>query len=920
MSTTTTPLCLTPEPNSVEERALSAILQQRRHVILHGRGGTGKCLEEGTKIRRYDGSIVAVEHVVAGDLLIGDDGQPRTVRAGSLTCGVEPLYEILPMSSDMTPFVATGNHILVLQYNWQPQPVTHCVDHLYLDERSNQPKRRIIRFDDAINAARYKVESFTWEVSVVEFLRCDDAIRSEFVLFASGPITFSSTAHQSLEQRLGVILNGTARRDQVLWAAQFLGIWLRESDQLPTDAIKTCSNESMRRLLLTYDLMNNQHVPPALITDSLEVRRHFLAGLTIDDERTVSDRKGIRLLAHSLGLGVGIKSNKLVMMLDEHRRAHFSISRRAQPTKYYGFEVSGINHRFLLEDLTVTHNSHFVTNTLLPTNEARKHPFNIALTGPTGISASLLGGVTIHSWAGLGLGMSNGKHSRQPGQAAPSVTEMASTLAKQLFRKPEKVQEIRDTDILLLDEISMVGADLFDLTDQVLRIVRHNVYEPFGGLQLILLGDVMQLSPVKAEFFFHSRAWVELCGGTDLNAPSLIDFFVFNQCRRFDNLQWFDLLSRVRMGQMTSADKDLLRTRMISVAREEELKDMLFVTGRIFDVDNENNHRQSQLPGPDYQCQAVDYVKDTPLLPLPKAVKDVISRHFSSTTPDTITLRIGTRVMLRKNLNFSDMYVNGSTGRVVSIQVGASKRSKELSVKRVLVQFDPLVPALQQMVDRRQAELAARQLPPPKPVGSQSVDTLTSSLRAVRISADGNEADDEDDDEPERKVPVPLPPPGPLEEDVKQRRIWIEPAEYEVPFNKQSLGIRRTVIGPFSMGKEFLTEKDDVDVLDVPESGDALEDEKMRQLASSRGATVKIVRCQIPLILAYSLTVHKVQGATFSSGVRMDLGSESIFSKGMAYVLLSRTPSIEGVHLTRFDPLQVRADPDAMDFAQSFQG
>ena len=515
--------------------------------------------------------------------------------------------------------------------------------------------------------------------------------------------------------------------------------------------------------------------------------------------------------------------------------------------------------------------SYFITNTVLPANAARKRPFTIALTAPTGISASLLGGVTIHSWAGLGLGMSNNDNSRRPDQKRPTIGEMAEQLAKRLFGKTEKLQEIRDTDILLLDEISMVGDELFDLLDQVLRLVRRNVYEPFGGLQLILLGDVMQLPPVKAKFFFRSQAWVDLCGGTDPNAPSLIDFFVFNQCRRFTNMEWFHLLARVRMGEITTRDKEVLRKRMITVSKEEELKDLPFVTGRIHSVDNENLYRLNLLAGPDYICRAQDYLKDNQGFSLPKTVREMLSKHFAPTTPESFTLRVGARVMLRKNLDFANFYVNGSTGTVVVVDAVKEHPGKKLTppgltVRRVLVQFDQLTPHLQKIIDEKRADTVQRitaqvsklQVASKRVVGGPGSNTKTSSN-----TKDGNDADDEDDDEGEPGVDeeksAPVSTPEPHEEDRSQRRIWITPVENEVPFNKQVLGIRRTTMASFTMNQQFVDRTQPDAVLDVPETGDEEEDGKMRQLASSRGATVKLCRLQVPLVLAWSLTVHKVR-------------------------------------------------------------
>jgi len=576
-----------------------------------------------------------------------------------------------------------------------------------------------------------------------------------------------------------------------------------------------------------------------------------------------------------------------------------------------------------------------IMHMLLPANQQRKRPYKIALTAPTGVAAALLGGVTINSWAGLGFGMSNSNdHSRRPGEEPPTVYQMAKKLAGQLFKKPEKVQEIRETDILLIDEISIMADDLFDLLDNVLRIVRSNAYAPFGGIRLVLSGDVLQLAPVQGKFFFHSNAWVELCGGRDPNAPSLIDFFVFERCRRFNNLEWFHVLSRIRVGQMTSADEQLLRKRMISISQEEQMAHLPSITGLRKNVDAENYYRQSQLSLPDYHCRAHDYLLASPFTPLPKKVLELMENHFKATTPALITLRVGARVMLKTNLDFDEFYVNGSTGTIVRFDVVPEKKTEERKdsstphvVKRVLVQFDPLLPALQAIVNERRAKMAeVNSLIKQTNSLTINVHGKPSSVPTTSTPKDGMDADDEQESDEEDEQPGsdnkshPVSTINPLEEDRLNRRIWISPFPYKVKFNKQMLGIRRTTIGPFSVqDNEFLNGETD-SVLDVPTTGNDDEDAKLQNLANAKGTSAEVVRAQIPLVLAWSITGHKAQGATFPSPIKIDLGRESIFAEGQAYVMLSRCPSIEGVYLTRFHPAKIRANVDALNFVNTIQG
>lgn len=124
-----------------------------------------------------------------------------------------------------------------------------------------------------------------------------------------------------------------------------------------------------------------------------------------------------------------------------------------------------------------------------------KHePDRVAVTASTGLAACNIGGVTLHSFSGIGLG-------KEP--------------AKDLIKKIKKNAKARSrwmrTKVLIIDEISMVDGDLFDKLEEVARVIR-NTGKPFGGIQLIITGDFFQLPPVPdngrlARFAFEAATW-----------------------------------------------------------------------------------------------------------------------------------------------------------------------------------------------------------------------------------------------------------------------------------------------------------------------------------------------------------------------------------------------------------------------------
>jgi ATP-dependent DNA helicase PIF1 len=121
----------------------------------------------------------------------------------------------------------------------------------------------------------------------------------------------------------------------------------------------------------------------------------------------------------------------------------------------------------------------------------------VAVTASTGLAACNIGGVTLHSFSGIGLGRE-------------SVPDLVRRIKKNIKAKTRWLR----TKVLIVDEISMVDADLFDKLEGIARSIRSNG-QPFGGIQLIITGDFFQLPPVPdngkvAKFAFEAATW-SLC-------------------------------------------------------------------------------------------------------------------------------------------------------------------------------------------------------------------------------------------------------------------------------------------------------------------------------------------------------------------------------------------------------------------------
>ena len=316
---------------------LLAAIRQYQVLIIVGETGSGKCFARGTRLRLFNGDTVAVEDVAGGELLMGDDGLSRIVTAGSLTHGVATLYRITPSWDGAKPFTVNGDHILVLVNDCEPTKA-ECssgwtVRWWELTTDNVMRERSYSRGLCTEEQAQAKLDAVTaswapleWEVSVEEFLRTSVNAQRNCKLMACQAITFINPLLPSLHQVLAAVLGVSPTPAQLEYVAWWLGIWLTngESERAtvcqatapPPDAhhhrpifarlldYQRLFNQPVDQafdrksdadwdecwfsysvggvadlVLRAYGLINNKHIPQALICDSLDVRRRLMAGL-----------------------------------------------------------------------------------------------------------------------------------------------------------------------------------------------------------------------------------------------------------------------------------------------------------------------------------------------------------------------------------------------------------------------------------------------------------------------------------------------------------------------------------------------------------------------------------------------------------------------------------------------------------------
>jgi ATP-dependent DNA helicase PIF1 len=247
------------------------------------------------------------------------------------------------------------------------------------------------------------------------------------------------------------------------------------------------------------------------------------------------------------------------------------------------------------------------------------------VTASTGIAAVALSGTTLHSWAGIGLGEG-------------SKEELASK-AKGSFAK----LRWKRCKTLIVDEISMLDAALFDKLEYVARTVREKE-QPFGGIQLVLTGDFLQLPPVgrNLQFCFQAESW-NAC------VPRVVELkTVFRQA----DAALVALLSTVRIG-LVEADgfKDCIN-RAFDTA--DGIEPTTLYAKRL-DVQRENESRLAALQGEPVRYLAKNHGSAMFVDQLRKNCQAV----------EELVLKVGAQVMCIKNLSFDDALVNGSRGVVV---------------------------------------------------------------------------------------------------------------------------------------------------------------------------------------------------------------------------------------------------------------
>lgn len=283
---------------------------------------------------------------------------------------------------------------------------------------------------------------------------------------------------------------------------------------------------------------------------------------------------------------------------------------------------------------------------------------NTVVVAPTGIAALNAGGVTIHSMFQLPFA------SFLPTLSNPPIVneflrfENRFSLRKHFQMHKNKQQVIRNMELLIIDEVSMLRADVLDAMDYMLQFIRKDK-RPFGGVQVLFIGDLLQLPPVvkqeewevlkhyyKGMYFFQSEV---------ITQNPLLYVELETIYRQTDKL-FISILNHLRENQLTSEDIKQLERYVQPDFPKKHLKDYITLTTHNAKADAMNQREMSKLTSPLFSYEA-DIVDDFPeyLYPIEKVIQ----------------LKEGARVMFIKNdISGEHLFFNGKMGTVVSLSEG----------------------------------------------------------------------------------------------------------------------------------------------------------------------------------------------------------------------------------------------------------
>ncbi len=295
------------------------------------------------------------------------------------------------------------------------------------------------------------------------------------------------------------------------------------------------------------------------------------------------------------------------------------------------------------------------------------------IAAPTGIAAINAGGVTIHSLFQLPFG--SFVPLNQPASAHNQNLKINDPLSviKNLQMNDNKRKLLRELELLIIDEVSMLRSDLLDAIDVVLKHIRRKSYLPFGGVQVLFIGDLLQLPPVikneewgilkdfyKSPYFFDARVLQQ-------SKPVYIEL---DKIYRQDDATFISLLNNLRNNTVTNEDITLLNKYYKPDFKTTSKENFITLTTHNYKADNQNKAMLAELKGKSYYFQA--------------EIADEFG-EYAYPVEKILELKLGAQIMFVKNdPTGGQRFFNGKIGVVT-----------KLSDEKIEIQFDDSPVALE---------------------------------------------------------------------------------------------------------------------------------------------------------------------------------------------------------------------------------
>ena len=284
----------------------------------------------------------------------------------------------------------------------------------------------------------------------------------------------------------------------------------------------------------------------------------------------------------------------------------------------------------------------------------------LVVVAPTGVAAINAGGVTIHSFFQLPPGCFVPGGFQRHFQTESRIIDRHH-LIRHLRLSAEKMELLRNLELLIIDEVSMLRCDCLDAIDVVLRHARKKQHEPFGGVQVLFIGDLYQLPPVVNEEEWH---WLK-----DYYAsPFFFEAQVFQQSKplcielkkiyRQNDEDFIRLLNNVRNNEVTDEDFRRLGQLYKPDFKPGAEDHFITLTTHNYKADNINARELARLPGKEYICEAV-------------TEGDFPERIYPA--EKTLRLKVGAQVMFLRNDAKDKKYFNGKIGVIAAVNKDAEE-------------------------------------------------------------------------------------------------------------------------------------------------------------------------------------------------------------------------------------------------------